>query len=510
MNMENKQSPPSNELTNKASALSRDISDNKNVILIAPPLSISVDRNHDYKSKEVDTIISVGILMIAKTLKNKGFNVTILDTHNDPRYKYKTTLELAKEIKIQNPLFVGFSANIDSINFIRDVRMHLKSLFSSMPEPILLAGGSLANSNPIELIEDTNLDLLISGDPAEKGLEDLIDSIERNKPWWEQKGLVFKAHDKKIVYTGQDIKRTKRQLPDYEALPLEIYKNLDFFPIFINLGCAYKCNNCGGISELEKLEDDYIFQQLDYAVKIGVKNLEFRDNDFFSISSRRLELILNKLKELNIPWRCGGKPDSEKITDKLIVKMKESGCIGIHLDMQHVSNEIHENCYLFRKKILKISKTKNRNVINTYDEVIIRLKKAELNVSGTLRMGYPNETLEEHKAMIEFILKHKINISDPRPISPPGSKFFNMSAKKANDENFSKTYILKAFSVYLSDKLNTNELTKKLFHFFNLSEISDEILLKSSNAISSLKKDNSWYSWDIEKAKKEFFPHLFL
>ena len=156
--------------------------------------------------------------------------------------------------------------------------------------------------------------------------------------------------------------------------------------------CAFTCAFCS----YPAIAGDLALMDLDNAVATvrraraaGVSSLIFVD-DTFNVPQPRFEAFLDRLiaEKLRVPWysflRC------QFVTERLVEKMKESGCAGVFLGLESGSDRVLKN-------MMKGGKVKS------YAPGIQWLKNNGIFTVGSFVIGFPGETAETVAETKDFI-----------------------------------------------------------------------------------------------------------
>ena len=196
----------------------------------------------------------LGLLLVAQSLKNAGYDVKLFDGNEDPNYQesiYRTISENASEI-----VFVGFYL---AFLQIRDCVSLLKGIKSDWPHLTTVIGGPFPAVFPEKVAASQWVDICCNGDGAEISVQ-LADYLANEKDWSGIPNLCFKqngniinnpksvtdslSRDNFIYYENfLDIEKYVHQFDTYLGRELnpEIKRAI---PILTALGCAYKCTFC--------------------------------------------------------------------------------------------------------------------------------------------------------------------------------------------------------------------------------------------------------------------------
>ena len=128
----------------------------------------------------------MGLMLVAQTLKNAGYDVTVFDGNFDPNYK-EAILETIAEHS-SNIIFVGFYLAFLQIKDFVDL---LKGIKLKWPQMRTIVGGPFPAVFPEMTAEFELTDIVCYGDGAQVSVQ-VADSIRDYKDWSEIPNLCFK------------------------------------------------------------------------------------------------------------------------------------------------------------------------------------------------------------------------------------------------------------------------------------------------------------------------------
>src|SRR6202008_3264802 len=121
--------------------------------------------------------------------------------------------------------------------------------------------------------------------------------------------------------------------------------------------------------------------------RTGLTAFSFFD-DSFAVGRRRMEELCEALQPLRVHWTCTAHP--AHLDGELLRRMKAAGCAGVDVGMESGDPQM----------LLRIGKGV------TVARVLAVLEDAralDLHCMVNLMFGWPDETLEELRATVEFI-----------------------------------------------------------------------------------------------------------
>ena len=417
------------------------------VILIAPPM---ITANLTPRESTGNTVIPMGLLSIGSVLREKDYNVKILNG-----LLGKT--DLAAELNQINPketLFVGISATtaqlpsaIKAASIIRE----------NCPDIPLVWGGVHPTLFPEETCADPLVDVVVIGEGEYTCLE-LAEAFSGSGNLSHIKGIVYKDQDGNIIFTGKRAPHDLNNLPypRYELLNLDDYlyriipnrenprerkmgKGLE---LHTGMGCPYRCTFCINTTVYR---DGKYYQKSLYRGKSAprildeiqmlidryeVEYIQFIDENFL-VSKKRLFEFLDGIEKrgLKFNWFPSVRADyfnDHYLSEDVIRRMATLGCVVTGAGAESGSQKMLD----YLKKDITLEQVEQVAKI-TNDNKIISL--------FSFMMGVPGESVEDMLMTIDFIKKLKkigkyVVIQQPQLYRPfPGCELYDESIKSGFD-----------------------------------------------------------------------------
>jgi len=353
----------------------------------------------------------MGLMLVAQTLKNAGYDVVVFDGNFDPDYKeaiIKTTKENASDI-----IFIGFYLAFLQIKDFVDL---LESIKLQWPKIATVVGGPFPSVFPEMTAEYELIDIVCWGDGAQVSVQ-VADSIRAHRDLSEIPNLCFKKNGQ----IQKNAKSISDSLHKENYIHLEEFLDLDKYvhkfdvylgrnqnpqikramPILTGLGCSYKCTFCEHAlmgNRHHALEAKDIVKQMNYYYeKYNIDSFAFFDEEFLSDKERIFELT-DLLKNNTNKFYWGTQVRASDIHERYINKerlqqIEDSGCIRFSMGVESGSPRM-------LKKIKK----------GLTPEIVIRAanfgKNSKIAFSYSFIVNLPTETNEE--LMMTFNLAKKL------------------------------------------------------------------------------------------------------
>ncbi|MFX0152653.1 MAG: B12-binding domain-containing radical SAM protein, partial [Candidatus Hodarchaeota archaeon] len=366
-------------------------------------------------------IIPIGLEYIVTALEKYDHNVDILDLC----FCESPEEELAKALFKKSYDIVGFSIrNIDSLGYFNNEFFlpSIKPLVQCVKEhniPILL-GGSGFSAMPYEILDYFNADYGIIG-PSETIFPLFLELLQ-------SKQLTKKIFDGWQCSPDLELIHLRAKKFDY-AKYLSVTESVGFET---HKGCLGQCPYCvNANTQIWYNNIQNIIEELRYIVKQGYTHFQLCDDEFnsdlnFSIKFSRALIKAN----LPLKWKLFMKPYPY---NKELFRL------------------LHEtNAY--RISIIVTSDTKIQD-LNNYsyhdlENIVNYCKEYEIELAIDLMVGYPYESLESVKNMINFFKNH-------RPTTITVDSYFRVYehtelAKLVRNDNFLQKNLIKPYSEELN------------------------------------------------------------
>lgn len=347
------------------------------------------------------SLIPYNLCLLAAVLEQENrYEVKVVDALVDGM----SERDFEEMIRLEKPDFVGISVLMDFYGYAG----HLAAeIIKKVDKTIVTAiGGVYATANSEKIIQDRNLDYLMSGE-GEEMLPALLRYISGETDriplgvWTYDKNneLIRGGHSELLMDLN------KYPLPAYHLIDYSKYtmraerKSVDgpaaypYARILTSRGCPYNCCFC----QVDKIAGrkfrprsaECVLKEIDWLIRdYGIKSLIFDDDNLLTDRKRALE-IFEGLKKHKIPWKMGATA-AFLLDDELIEKMAESGCIYVDIAIESGCERVLHDII---RKPLKLEKAL---------AVIKKLKEQRIYVAANFIIGFPGETWQEIRQTVKF------------------------------------------------------------------------------------------------------------
>jgi len=246
------------------------------------------------------------------------------------------------------------------------------------------------------------VDYMIVGDGRIPLLR-LIDYLKNKIIISDVPGLTYRDNGKLITNPKQHYPIEDMPMPDFEGLPMELYKTRipevgDYIPLpyQISRGCSSKCSFCYNtvIDKLEFKSYGKVLSELCQMKERYNSKMFFFCDDTINNSYEYLEGLCDLFikNRLNINWNVYAKVGN--LDKDILRKMREAGCWLLKFGIESGSNRILK---MMNKGFT--SEQANKTLRDSYEAGIRNLV--------LLIAGYPHERQEDLKQTLEFIRINK-------------------------------------------------------------------------------------------------------
>ncbi|MCE5215130.1 MAG: B12-binding domain-containing radical SAM protein [Methanobacterium sp.] len=385
------------------------------VLMINPPYSSS-------KYRFIGLVAPpLGIAYIAAVLEADGVEVKIIDA---PALEldYET---IQKEVINFSPDIVAITSVTPTLNSALKVAQMSKE---AHPGCLIILGGYHPTFTYQELLKNDFIDLIVRGE-GEYTMLELVQSLQKREDLKRVKGIATKdfiTPPRPVIDDLDSIPFPARHL-----LPMKDYKimnmKLPVGTLISGRGCPYQCSFCASSAmhgqKLRLRSSGSVVDEMEHLVNDHkAEMLAFMD-DTFCLNKKRINQICDEIKERKFDnyWGCTARVDT--ISEELLKKMKDAGCITLFLGVESADqqslNELNKN--------ITISKIKK-----TFELT----KKLGVRTIASVVLGMPGDTRKSIENTIRFVKKLEPNYAVFSLATPyPGTDFY----MKSKDDRLIKT-----------------------------------------------------------------------
>jgi radical SAM superfamily enzyme YgiQ (UPF0313 family) len=430
------------------------------------------------KNKNLTPIFPpLGLAYIAAVLKENGIEVKILESNAfDLSHK-----QIKRSIEKYNPNIVGLTATTSLIEEANEIA----NLCSKNIKVFI--GGVHASSMPEETMEKfERFDYLIKGEGEFAFLE-----FVKGEKISDIRGLVYRK-DKKIIHNPlRELNRNLDDLPfpARDLLPMHKYfsvgakqKPSDY--ILSSRGCPYQCIFCADHLVHGKLfryrSPENIIQEVEEIYRRGARDWDFVDDNFTYLPERVdkfCDLMIKKGLNKKMTWRCANGIRVDKITPKLLKKMKKAGCYMVSLGIESGNEEILKKM----KKNIDLEKVRR---------AVKWCKQVGIETRGLFMFGNLGEDEQTMKDTIEFAKSIDISTASFHITTPfPNTEYWHIIKEegKIYPKNY-RDYIAYGKVIFKHGELTEDMLVRIQKQAYREFYFRPKIFLNALREMNSLKK----------------------
>ena len=348
----------------------------------------------------------LGIMYLASYIREKrNDNVKLIDL----RLSKNPLHDVYNAVTMFNPHIVGISAMTVEVDLMHYVMKLIKSIDDRI---ITIAGGPHATYYTKEILNDSNINIVVSGEGEETFLE-LLNVLEKGIDISSVKGISYKQ--------GVEIKHnpTRSLIYDLDKLPFPAFDLIDiekyakvqafssigrrrYMAIMTSRGCPFKCTYCHNMfgKKFRPRSPDNIIEEIKLLInKYNIHDFEIID-DIFNYNNERMKVILNNIiaSDLNIRLAFPNGVRGDMLDEEAVKLMRKAGTAELAVAVETASPRLQKMI----KKNLNLEKVKYNIAIAA---------KAGMLVKGFFMLGFPTETKEEIKETINYACKSKLHIA---------------------------------------------------------------------------------------------------
>lgn len=401
-------------------------------------------------------VAPLGIAFIASFFKDLSFEVLVIDTpfrQKDYQNMIRQIIQFEPDViglgirNLDNSDFQNFKTFLETPKKIADL---LKPIAKNAP---IVIGGSAPTVDPEIILEKVGGDYIILGE-GEAGLLEFIRKYEQQ----EEIPKIFKDGDS--PFRVKDVSLLPKPAL-FEWVDIKKFLKSDAgYPIQTKRGCPLRCSYCTySIIEGRQyrfLPVKMIVDEIEDAVKAGVKDFEFVDSTF------------------NLPLK-----HSKAILDEIIARKLKANFVGAGINPCHVDQEFFDKMKLAGfKSICITAESASEVMLSSYAKgfdikklinTAQLVKNCGIKTLWVFLIGGPKEnkeTVEETLTFIDaYILKSDVVYITSGIRIYPGSPIDIQKQKGMYDqESLAKETSINA-SFYQSSSISKNNLREMLINF---------------------------------------------
>jgi len=419
-------------------------------ILLIHPSNFEVYKNIAKSNIKLDKKSAknppIGLSYVAAVLKQKGYDVKILDAelHN---YTHAQTVN---EIKKFNPDIICSTVTTPLISTVSEFCKAAKEFNKNI---ITILGGPHISALPEDCIKPQCFDFGVVSE-GEYTILELVEELEKGgNDFSKIKGLVYKKNGSQVVNERRELIENLDELPFPARELLDVKKYLNLFNgkpytiVISSRGCPGQCIFCDScvtfgrrtrfrspnnvVDELEEIKNRF---RLDYVT--------FCDDTFTLNKNRTIEICREILRrKLDTQFYCSSRVDT--IDEDRLGWLKKAGCDTITFGVESGDQRI-------------LGVIKKGTTLDQARKAIELTKKHGIKTHASYVLGIPGETLETINKTIKFAHELDTDLAQFTIATPfPGTELWEIAKKR----NLLKSTDFSKFAWYYSSVLAVEGIT---------------------------------------------------
>lgn len=368
-------------------------------------------------------MLPLGLLYVGGIIERCGHRAKIVDPYLDEfelkNFDSGNYNKINKIIEEFNPSLIGYSGIATSYGRTKKLSQHIKDNY---PEIFQIAGRALSSVYHF-LLTNTKIDLVFHGE-TEVSLPIFLKKFEKKKLFYDVPGISYLLNGKVVrnpstiqvnhldtipfpAYHLVDINKYLHSIDDwisaykillnnnhhYSEIVRKIGNKKHYIPIITSRGCTHRCLFCyRHFQGIRQHSVNYVIAHIKYLMETyGIKGFQFVDELFNVKPEWVIEICDAIVKEnLDIFYLIGG-ARVDKINEKILNRLKETGCIQIAYGQESGSDAILKEC----KK--GVTSRQNNEITLLTTKTVGILSPVQLVV------GFPGETNNTIRETIQFL-----------------------------------------------------------------------------------------------------------
>lgn len=362
----------------------------------------------------------VSQLIVVTYLRKHGIPADLLDAASTLKH-INELYDIIKKYRSVIMLTSTMTVNEDALllNDLKRVNPELKTIVY----------GSHPTFMPLYTLEKKGIDFVIQREPERVAL-DLIKALSTGeKDIKNIKGIGFVQKNRVVITPPAPLIEDLDELPipDRSLLPKNIdyynpiVKKLPYTTMITSRGCPGRCTFCSVPffygNKIRWMSVKRVMDEIDQIVRMGYKEIFFRD-EMFTASRKRVMEICERIIKKNYKLKWIASTRADMINEEMLKIMKQAGCHMIRVGVESGSQKVLNNI----KKGTRLEQV----------ETLFRLtNKLKIDTHAHLMVGMTGETKEDVEKTIKLILKIKPTIITAGVCTPyPGTDLFKVVAGK--------------------------------------------------------------------------------
>lgn len=374
------------------------------VLLINPPYFNS-------KYKFIGLVAPpLGIAYIAAVLEENNVDVEIIDAA-----ALEMTWEtLEAEIRRINPDLVAITALTPTIsNALQSAEMAKKIC----PHATVVMGGYHPTFNHQEILEKEYVDVVVMGE-GEYTILELVETLSQGGDLRKVEGIAYED----VVTPARPLISDLDEMPfpARHLLPMDHYKILNMklhtATMVSGRGCPMQCSFCASAAlhgrQLRMRSAANVVDEMEHLIKDHNAGMIAFMDDTFTLKPSRVAEICDEIikRDLNVYWGCTARADT--LSDELLHKMSESGCITMFLGVESADQQ-------------QLNRVNKQLTIEKIRSAFTLARKNDIRTIASVVLGMPGDTKDSIQRTINFVRELNPSYALFSLATPyPGTRFY--------------------------------------------------------------------------------------
>lgn len=244
--------------------------------------------------------------------------------------------------------------------------------------------------------------------------------------------------------------------PDMGAFGFERYPyfKIKRMPLLTSRGCPYGCNYCSvklsmGRTFRPRSPENVVAEIKHWKSVYGIRDFDIND-DCFNLDMARAEAFCDLLikEKVNITYVSHNGIRADRVNERLLQKMKASGCFAVNYGCESGSQEVLD----VLGKSLRLEAVRNAVEMTT---------RAGIHNAVTFIIGHKGETLARARQSIEFAKGLKTNFVTFYNLVPyPGTDVYEWARQNARNMQAPEEYLVSKGYMDADPVFETDDFTR--------------------------------------------------
>ena len=410
----------------------------KRIQLFFPPMVFS-----QFQSRQT-AMFPLGLGYIGVALEHAGYEVELVDC---PSEGYDTSIDIGKE-----RIVYGLSMDQirERIERFRPDAVGISCLFSTLekrmlavaetakqvdPNIVTFCGGPHVSAFYHQLGRNPLMDYCVTGEGEEVAV-DLMAALNRGGQGLEDVHALCLRRDQQLLLqprTSWIMDLDSVPFPARHLVDQKVYWDIGkvqglrkdgdqrqrIEQMTTSRGCPFMCTYCGKNVTWGKgyrtRSAANVLDEIEHLIeRYGIQRVAFQDDNFTADMERAAEICDGIVERgLDITWEAHNGLGVNFLSPELLEKMKASGCVGFTIAVESATDAT-------------LKRVRKPNYIKLAPPIVEKAKELGIEVRGFFMIGFPDETLEEVQATIDYAANLDLAVSSFALVTPlPGTRLYH-------------------------------------------------------------------------------------